>query len=194
MHKGTVCTDGIGTEIFDKFDLVISGHFHTKSKHGSINYTGTPYEMTWSDYNDPKGFHVLDTRTRELEFIENPYKMFHKFFYDDVSMNMHDILSKEDFRNYKDTIVKVIIKNKTNPYMFDMFIEKMQKSEPFDMQVVEDHLNLNLEDDSTIVSEAEDTLTILSKYVDHLELSVDKQRLESLLRNLYGEALSMETL
>ena len=107
---------------------------------------------------------------------------------------MHDILSKEDFRNYKDTIIKIIIKNKTNPYMFDMFIEKMQKSDPFDIQVVEDHLNLNLEDDSSIVSEAEDTLTILSKYVDHLELSVDKQRLENLLRNLYSEALSMETL
>ena len=32
----------------------------------------------------PRGFHILfDTETRELEFIQNPYEMFHKIYYDD---------------------------------------------------------------------------------------------------------------
>jgi hypothetical protein len=57
---------------------------------------------------------------------------------------------------------------------------------------VEDHLNLNLEDDEDIVNEAEDTLTILSKYVDQLDIKADKSRLDNLLRSLYNEALSME--
>jgi DNA repair exonuclease SbcCD nuclease subunit len=191
MYKGSVCDDGLKKDIFSKFDLVISGHFHTRSKHDNIVYAGTPYEMTWSDFNDPKGFHILDTNTRELTFVENPHKIFNRIFYDDLNKDMHDIVV-DDFTRYTDTIVKVIVKNKTNPYMFDMFIEKLQKSEPFDMQVVEDHLNLNLEDDSSIVSQAEDTLTILSNYVDQLELNVDKTKLERLMRNLYSEALSME--
>lgn len=191
MYKGSVCDEGLNRDIFSKFDLVISGHFHTRSKHGNIVYTGTPYEMTWSDFNDPKGFYILDTNTRELTFIENPYTMFNRVFYDDLNKEMYDVVV-DDFSKYTDTIVKVIVKNKTNPYMFDMFIEKLQKAEPFDMQVVEDHLNLNLEDDSSIVSQAEDTLTILSSYVDHLELPVDKARLERLMRTLYNEALSME--
>lgn len=191
MHKGALCDDGMDKSVFDKFDLVLSGHFHTRSKSGNITYTGTPYEMTWSDYGDPKGFHILDTSTRELTFIENPLKMFNRVFYDDLNKNMSEVIV-DDYTQYKDTIVKVIIKNKTNPYWFDMFIEKLEKSGLLSLQVVEDHLNLNLEDDDDIISEAEDTLTILNKYVDQLELSVDKPKLENLLRSLYNEALSME--
>jgi DNA repair exonuclease SbcCD nuclease subunit len=191
MHKGAFCDGGIDPSVFNKFDLVISGHFHTKSTRGNIVYTGTPYEMTWSDYEDKKGFHIFDTSTRELEFVPNPLSMFHKIWYDDSNSSMDEIVA-QDFDKYKDTIVKVIIKNKLNPVWFDIFIEKLEKSGVIDMQVVEDHLNLNLEDDSDIVNEAEDTLTILNKYVSQLELKADKQKLENLLRTLYNEALSME--
>lgn len=191
MHKGAYCDGGVDPSIFSKFDLVISGHFHTKSTRGNIVYTGTPYEMTWIDFEDKKGFHIFDTDTRELEFIVNPYSMFHKIWYDDSNASMEEILAL-DFSQYKDTIVKIIIKNKLNPVWFDMFIEKIEKAGVVDLQVVEDHLNLNLEDDQDIVNEAEDTLTILNKYVSQLELKADKSKLENLLRTLYNEALSME--
>ena len=191
MHKGAVCDTGLDRDVFDKFDLVISGHFHTRSIRNNITYTGTPYQMTWADFDDPKGFHILDTNTREMEFIPNPNVMFHKVWYDDLNKSMTEVIV-DDYNQYKDSIVKVIIKNKTNPYWFDLFIERLEKSGLLDLQVVEDHLNLNLEDDSDIVNEAEDTLTILNKFVDQLELKVDKPKLESLLRNLYNEALSME--
>jgi len=191
MHKGAYCDDGIKPDVFDKFDLVLSGHFHTKSTRGNITYTGTPYEMTWSDFGDVKGFHILDTDTRELEFIPNPYSMFHKIWYDDNEQTMDQILAM-DMSSYKNTIVKVIIKNKLNPVWFDMFIEKLEKVGLVDLQVVEDHLNLNLEDDQDIINEAEDTLTILSKYVDQLDIKADKAKLDNLLRTLYNQALSME--
>lgn len=191
MHKGAYCDDGIKPDIFSKFDQVYSGHFHTKSTRGNITYLGTPYEMTWSDWGDQKGFGVLDTSTRELEFVPNPFNMFHKIWYDDNNKNMDEILAI-DLEQYKDTIVKVIITNKLNPVWFDMFIEKLEKVNPADLQIVEDHLNLNLEDDQDIVNEAEDTLTILGKYVNQLDIKADKSRLENLLRSLYNQALSME--
>ncbi len=188
--RGHIMHDGMDHKVFDKFDMVCSGHYHHKSTEGNINYLGTPYELTWMDYEDPKGFHVFDTETRELTRVLNPYKMFHKLWYDDQNMDFDDI-AKIDFDQYKDSFIKVIIKNKTNPYMFDSYIERLEKNELINLQIVEDHLNLDLEDTDDIINEAEDTVTILDKYVDGLEISADKDKVKTLMRELYNEALSI---
>jgi hypothetical protein len=57
---------------------------------------------------------------------------------------------------------------------------------------VEDHLHLDLEDDSDIVDEAEDTLTILDSYIEGLEVKADKYELKKLMHQLYSEALNIE--
>ena len=59
------------------------------------------------------------------------------------------------------------------------------------IQVVTDHLHMDLEDDSDIVDEAEDTLTILDNYVEGLEIKSSKNELQNLLRSLHDEALSI---
>jgi hypothetical protein len=89
-------------------------------------------------------------------------------------------------------IVKVIIKTKDNPICFDKYIERLEKAGVADLQVVEDHLNLDLEGDDEIVNEAEDTVTILKKYIDQVDVAVDKGRLNKLMQELYQEALSVE--
>ena len=70
MHSGHMNDHGYEKSMFVKFEKVISGHFHKKSDDGHIYYLGTQYEMTWSDYNCPKGFHIFDTSTRELGRVE----------------------------------------------------------------------------------------------------------------------------
>ena len=188
--RGHFMHEGMDHKIFDKFDLVCSGHYHHKSTEGNINYLGTPYELTWQDYQDEKGFHVFDTETRELTRVVSPLNMFYKLWYDDTNMTFEDI-SKIDFTQYKDCFVKVIITNKTNPYLFDSYIERLDKNDLANLQIVEDHLNLDLTEDEHIVDEAEDTVTILDKYVDGLEISSNKDKVKTLLRNLYDEALSI---
>lgn len=188
MYKGSINNHGFDSNVFSRFDVVCSGHFHHKSTVGNINYLGAPYEITWSDYDDPRGFHVFDTDTRTLEFIPNPITMFEKIHYDDSNTTM-ELIVNQDFDQYKDKFVKVIIREKTNPYWFDMFIDKLEKAGPHNVQVVEDHLHLDLESDDDIVNEAEDTMTILSKYIDALDISTDKQLVESTIKELYAEAL-----
>jgi UDP-2,3-diacylglucosamine pyrophosphatase LpxH len=192
MYKGAVNDHGLSSSIFDKFDLVCSGHFHHKSTRGNINYLGAPYEMSWSDFDDPRGFHIFDTETRELQFIQNPYTMFQKWFYDDAKWNTFEHINGFNFEAAKGSYVKVIVKNKNNPFWFDTYIDRLEKAGALDIQVVEDNLNLQLEDDSDIVNEAEDTLTILTKVVDQWDTPVDKKRLYNFLTTLYGEALSVE--
>lgn len=190
MYKGSLVSHGDDPSLFGHFDMVLSGHYHHRSSSGNVFYLGSHAEFTWSDYGDPKGFHVLDTETKELTFIENPYNIFKKIWYDDLTKDyMNESI---DYSEVKDCIVRVVVTNKTNPYMFDMFIEKLENSNPISIQIVEDHLNLNVEDDETIIDEAESTLTIFKKYIDANEISVDKNKLVETITELYNDALAME--
>lgn len=192
MNKQYVQDFGMSDQWLKKFDLVCSGHYHHKSCHGNINYLGTEYEMTWSDYDDQKGFHILDTDTRTIEFIPNPYVLFHKVWYDDTDLDMAGLLEQtKQFDMFENRIVKVVIKTKDNPTLFDLYIERLEAVNPMQVQVVQDHLHLDLEDDEDIIDEAEDTLTILNTYVENLEIKNEKNDLQTLLRALYDEALQV---
>ena len=192
MYRGMPNPHGLESALFDKFDLVCSGHFHHKSNRGNIHYLGNPYEMFWSDYNDQRGFHVFDSTKRELTFIQNPYRIFNKIWYDDTDMKLEDLLEKHDFDSYKDTYVKVIVQNKNNPYWFDIVMDNLYKADPAHISIVDDHKNLDQQTEEEIISEAEDTLTSLYKYVDQMDTRVDKAKLNQLFANLYTEAQNME--
>tara|TARA_Y100000296_G_scaffold30273_1_gene35234 strand:- start:4838 stop:5896 length:1059 start_codon:yes stop_codon:yes gene_type:complete len=190
VSTGIKLDHGMTLKHFEKFDMVMTGHFHHKSHRENVYYLGAPHENTWIDYEDPKGFHLFDTGTRVTEFIRNPYTMFNKLWYNDEGRELENILNF-NAEKYVGTYVKVILTKCTNPYFLDLFLEKLQKADVQNIQIVEDHLNSHLDDDE-LVNEAEDTLTILSKYIDGLEIDVDKRRLDSLMKSLYHEAMTLE--
>ena len=184
MQKGVYSESGLTKEDFKNFDVVYSGHFHYKSSLDSICYLGSPYELSWSDFEVDKGFHVFDTETRELEFIKNPYRLYHKIFYDEtIDYTNHDL------SYYTDAYIKLIVKNKTDAYAFDKFINTLYAISPQDISIIEES-ELFFEGDESVY-EAEDTLTILSKYVDGLSIDLDKPILDGLLRNIYSEAVDI---
>jgi hypothetical protein len=191
MYKGTKIDSGMSHATFGKFDMVMSGHFHHKSSKDNIHYLGAPYEMTWSDYDDDRGFHIFDTKTRELEYIKNPYSMFHKVFYDDSNEDNIHASIKEDHGHLKDTFIKIVVKNKDNPYLFDLFVDSINQANPCHVQIVEDNLRLDMENADDIINEAEDTATIVNKYIDSLNLPAPKP-VHDLFYDLYSEAISNE--
>jgi predicted phosphodiesterase len=187
MDRGNICHEGMDRSVLAKYDVVLSGHFHHKSSSGNIHYVGTPGEMTWSDYNDKRGFHIFDTETRELTFIENPFKMFHKVVYNDDHETVDTVKSK-NFSKYTNTIVKVIVAKKIDPYLFDVFMDKLYKSQPYDVSVVEDFTDYTQISDEDVIDQADDTMTTLSKYVDSLQIDLDKEKLKTYMREVYVEA------
>jgi hypothetical protein len=190
MDKGNIAHEGLDRKIFNRFDMVLSGHFHHKSTDGTITYLGNQYEITWIDYGDQRGFHVFDTDTRDLTFVANPYKMFHKLIYDDSQQDFA-FWNAYDFDQYANTFVKVIVVNKQNAYMFDTVIDSLHKGGVADVAVVEDFTDTVI-DDGDLVDQAEDTMTILSKYIDGLATNVDSTKLKGLMRELYVESLNVE--
>ncbi len=199
MDQGHVCIYGMEKNIFSKFEIVLSGHFHHKSTDGQFYYLGAQYQLTFGDVNDVRGFHTFDTETRELKFIPNPYQIFHKFIYDDTNdENMtFEKIKETDFSMYRDCYIKVLVLNKKNPYLFDLVIDKLQKVNPTDLSVMEDFTLMDSTEEYKISGEeqGEDTLTYLGRYVDGLDLTerVDKKRLKNVLRELYIESVNLDS-
>lgn len=192
MFRGAISDHGMDRRLLDKFDIVCSGHYHHRSTDGTVTFIGAFGEFIWSDYADPRGFTIFDTDSREMEFIQNPNVMFHKVFYDDVNGDSSRLLdfNESDFR---DKIVKIIVKQKTNPNLFDLFIAKMESCGAAEIQTVEDHLNLDQESEEHIVDEAEDTDVIIKQYIDSLKLTnINKPKLEGVIADLYKEAKEIE--
>jgi len=188
MYRGSMVSHGDNVRDFEKFDMVMSGHYHHRSSDGHIFYLGSHAEFTWSDYDDQKGFHIFDTKTRQLTFIKNPYRMFNKVWYNDAESNPEDI----DVKDYAGQFLKVIVTSKNDPYRFDRFIDQLQKV-ALDIQIVEDHLNMNMEDDTDIVREAESTIDIFKHHIEQINIqNLDKVRLQNTIVELYQEALTIE--
>jgi len=191
MYRGAPSNEGLNPKMFDKFDMVFSGHYHHKSSRKNIHYLGNPYELTWQDYDDPRGFHIFNLQTQELEFIKNPYNMFHKIFYDDKKDDIKTI-QEMDLSKYNSSYVKIVVVNKTNPYLFDMLVNKLYQENPADVNITEDFSDAEEQDDIN-VDQAEDTSTILNRYVDNLTTDLNKDKLKNIFKELYIEALNEET-
>jgi len=190
MERGIIIQEGYDKDILKKYDVVLSGHYHHKSTNGQITYVGTPGEMTWMDYDDPRGFHVFDTETRELEFIQNPFNIFNRITYDD-NIQTYDFWKKYNYEKLKDSYVKIVVINKKDPYLFDSILDNLYRINVIDISIVEDFTEFETPNDES-VNEAEDTITILNRYIDSLTLQIKPDILKSIIKDLYIESMNME--
>ena len=186
MHKGHLNEQGLEKDLFKRFEKVLSGHFHKKSDDGHIYYLGCPYQIMWSDYNCPKGFHIFDTQTRELTRIPNPLIMFKKFVYNDKGEDY----SKKDLSEYENTFVKLFVSNRTDTDMFDKLLDRFHNEiNAYEINVIEDNnsdMSASVRED--ILEQGEDTLTFLGNYIDQIDTTLNKAKLKTFAKELYVEA------
>ena len=185
MHSGHMNEHGLDKSVFKRFEKVMSGHFHKKSDDGHIYYLGTQYEMTWSDYRCPKGFHIFDTETREISRVPNPMLMFKKITYNDKD-NDYD---KIDITEYDKHFVKMYISNKTDNDMYERLMDRFyNKINVHAIDVIEDPTDIGASVSENILDQGEDTLTFLGNYIDQVDTDLDKQKLKAFAKELYSEA------
>jgi len=175
---------GMDAKIFDKFDKVFSGHYHTRSDNGKIFYLGNTYEMYWNDVNDTRGFHIFDTETLEHTPINNPYKLFYNIYYEDTPYQLFDATE------YQNKIVKVIVRKKSKPKDFEKFIDKLYSIGIQDLKIIE---NFDIQENEEFeISEDENTLTILNRYIEESEFDFDKNIIKGIFQDLYKQACEVE--
>lgn len=182
--RGVRQETGLDRALLSRFEAVYSGHFHHRQESGNITYLGCPYQITFSDLGESKGFHVLDTVTREMEFVENPYKMFHKLVYDDVE---NDYDTTEDKSAYKNSYLKIIVIQKTKPYIFDRFLDSFYDAGVASIQIVED-VDADTSAEESINVEM-DTMALINNEIDSMTNLENPSKLKSIIQMLYIEAL-----
>ena len=188
MYKDSLISHGDSREIFNQYKFVFSGHFHTRSTDGSIFYIGTPCQYTWSDYNDDKGFTIFNPKTDKIQFIKNHYNVFEKIIYNDSDKKFDYITSNVDYTRYKNKIVKVVKKVVNNQNWVDILIENLIKNDVYQVQVVDDHLNLNVIDDTEFIN-VEDTWSFITSCINNITDNIDKESLTSEFYNLYLQSI-----
>jgi hypothetical protein len=118
--------------------------------------------------------------------------MFYKLNYKDDLENFAEQYRTFDYSVYEGCYVKVVVLCKQNPFLFDVVIDNLYKAGVADISIVEDFGDIETANDDAI-DEAEDTMAILSKYIDNLTLDVESAKLKNIMHELYIEALSTET-
>lgn len=179
-NKMHLMEHGANRNPYKKFEKVYSGHYHHRSSEDNIHYLGNPYEIYWNDLEDVRGFHLFDPKTLDHTPVDNPFKMFYRLYYEDTP---HQTFN---FSEYKNKIVKLIVRKKTDAKKFEQFVDKMMDSGLADLKVVE-NFAIN-ENEEFNIEQSEDTLSILSRYLDESETDVDKNAVKDIIRNIYQEA------
>ena len=184
VNRQIIMEHGLESKLFEKFERVYSGHYHTRSTDGRIFYLGNPYEMYWTDVNDTRGFHIFDTETLTHTPINNPYKLFYNIYYEDTNYKLFNATE------YESKIVKVIVRKKSNPKDFEKFIDKLHSAGVQELKIVE---NFDIhENEEFEIDEEENTISILNRYIDESEFEFDKNIIKGIFQDLYRQACEVE--
>lgn len=185
MHAGARNEGGMDRAFLSRFPRVWSGHFHTKSEEGNIQYLGNNAQHTWADHGDERGFHIYDTAKDTLKFVPNPLVMFHKLYYDETL-----VLPKPG--TYTGTCVKLFVVNKGDGKKFEKVVQRLNEEDLAEFTIHEDFTEF---EGGTILDEeldVEDERVLMDSFIDLVETPLDKARLKNLGHQIYLEAQTTE--
>jgi len=190
VYKGFTQSNGASgdKDIFEKFERVYSGHYHTRSDDGKIFYLGNPYEMFWNDCEDQRGFTIWDSDTFEVTYVNNPHRIFYKIYYEDTPYQIFDATP------YKGKIVKVIVKKRSNQRDFEKFIDKLHAVGVEELKVIEsaDWNHGYIHADDFKAEDEENTISLLNRFIEESEVSLDKDKVKKIIDRLYTQACEVE--
>jgi DNA repair exonuclease SbcCD nuclease subunit len=183
VNRQIIMEHGLEANLFTNFKKVFSGHYHTRSDNGTVFYTGNPYEIYWTDVNDTRGFTIFDTETLEHTYINNPYKMFYNIYYEDTNYQTFDT------REYENKIVKIVVRKKSDTKKFEKFVDKLYSSNIAELKIIE---NFDIQEPQEFEAfESEDTISILNRYIEEAEISLDKSVIQKMMQEIYQEACEL---
>lgn len=182
MANSSMISSGHLPELFDRFEDVYSGHYHTRSSSGNVTYLGSQMEFTWSDSGDPKFFHIFDTDTRTMTPVRNPLILHTKLIY-----NENDLVSPEA-DDVTGKYIKIIIITRKDHFAFDKYLDRIQSMDPLSIAIIENFDDIQAENIEEKNLEFENTQDLLSSYIDQMNTDYDRNTLKKIVNQLFIEA------
>ena len=149
-------------------------------------------EFFWSDVDDAKYFHVLDTGAREVSAVRNPVRIHERIYYDDTVSDAKFKYGAGNYTYCDDKFVKVVVVNKSDARLFEKFIDRIQSRKIHELKIAEtftEFVGENVEDDKISI---ESTENLLYSYVDAVDTVLDKNEIKRMMHQLMIDAETTE--
>lgn len=192
MQRGVIAKSGLDETLFASWKQVLSGHYHERSEKGNVLYVGVPYEMSWGEAHDIKGFHIYDTHeAKVVEFIPNPFKLFHEFKFSGVETGAE--VDKELITN---GFVKIVREQGTDELAFDRYVEAVTGGIALSGLKIDRQTELLVDLTRVETTEPDVALTTKDLFIEYCnnvmtDTSIDVEAMQSLVLELYAEAATV---
>jgi DNA repair exonuclease SbcCD nuclease subunit len=184
LSKHSVMHHGTDSKLVAKYKKVYSGHYHTKSTFGNIEYLGMPYELTRVDANDQKSWVIIEDGKPD-QIIKTPIAL-----YEQLIVNTKEELTALLNGVYNKKYVEIFIEYEETPKNVNSFSEKFnEKFNTYELSIVT-KAERNESDSLLIdVGTIKNNTDLISMYntTNNLSEDVGKKLLE-----LYERAVSVE--
>jgi len=121
-----------------------------------------------------------------MEFFPNPYSMFHRVTFDGVNA------PELDYTSINRKYVKFVIQGTAKQSIIDGWVADIEKMDPYEIRIVDESTLITDETDDITAEDLQDTLTIVSRYVDSLETAVSKDAIKAKIFEMYRAAMTVE--
>ena len=183
---------GSSIEKFRKFNKVYSGHIHYAQSVGNIKMLGSPYELTRSDMENPKGITLLDLSSGEETFYKNDFSpKFKRFNFDEILEKTIDEVNELFNNNFVDIMIdpRMALKAPLNILTDSIANTRKISFHPYDPN----QATLLSEKISSSDNQNFDVLDFVDDYINSLEYDEDtKSKLFSTIKKLHQLVINQE--
>ena len=166
------------------FDLIVSGHFHFRTKRGSMQYVGATHHQRRNDVGNPFGFMVLDLKTLDYTF-----ETFGT--YEPPCYYQYDITDLKKIKKTKNGFLRINITEDgddiNSAVLIDLkkYLKEKMGNRKVDFVPVKKDKDIDVDDGEGLIDEMEDmdgdTVAeledIFDVYLESVKTDLDKKRL-----------------
>lgn len=189
MYANSImCEGGLDPDLFKGFHKVLSGHFHHPNVYQNIEYIGSPFEITWQDYNDWRGHMVYDHVTGDFERVLNEHQLFNKITYEDIKDKDDDELRQA----VEGQFVVMSINEEYKKVRVKDFIAKLESFKPLSLDITDNTVvssGVSSQASQTQQADLKDMTHYITSYVEDRPDEFNKDDVLPVLNSLHSEAM-----